>query len=72
MGMPDGDDRLIEDLAYNRWKVSFDESKEEVPDDMIDVLRAMAPGHLDAYGYRFWRVRRLEDGETMARIKKML
>ena len=72
IGHPDGEDRLVEDSAYSRWNASFDESKEEVPDDMIDVLRSIAPGRLDAYGYRFWRVRRLEDGETMARIKKML
>ena len=71
-GHPDGEDRLVEDSAYSRWNSSFDESKEEVPDDMIDVLRSIAPGRLDAYGYRFWRVRRLEDGEALARITNMM
>ena len=72
IGTPDANDRLVEDAAYNRWKDSFDESKDQVPDDMIAVLRAMAPGSLDAYGYKFWRVRRLEDSEALSRIKNVM
>lgn len=47
--------------GYATWKETFNEKDSQVPDEMVEILRATARATTDEDGNVFWRVRRLED-----------
>ncbi|KAJ3555805.1 hypothetical protein NM688_g2370 [Phlebia brevispora] len=54
-----------EDGAYGRWRDAFDITLSQVPDELIDLLRQVLCSEQTAdYGCKFWRIRRLEEGEA--------